>query len=177
MNFLMKVAFVVVVTQTASVHAQQFELKGIQLGMTEAEFKKLQPSAICKKGHHDPKWDVSIPTSRTCELKKFTLANIEMLEASVTFFDDRLGRYYFKFYYSDESQIREALTEKYGYPKPFSQHGVFGVNWKVGSTEMTITKVLTGTYDSVFLQISSPASRKAEAQVAEFNRARKKPDL
>lgn len=177
MRSLINLALVVMAAVATPAYAQQFELKGIRLGMTEAELKKLYPKAKCEKAYRDPKWDASIPDARSCGLNKFTLANVQMLEASVTFYEDRLGRYYFKFYDFDEPQVREGLAEKYGYPKPFSHHGVFGVSWKIGSTDMTITKVGSGRYDSVFLDIRSDASRKAEAQVAEFNRAHKKPDL
>ncbi len=154
-------------------HADQggIEIKGLRIGMSEADFKKINPGAKCAFSARDPAWDKTIKDRRTCSVPGFTLATKKAQDSQFLFFENRLGSWnasFFEFYGKD---VQEALAEKFG--APLIEPRLPGVSWKSGSTLMQL--VFTGS--SALLVVQSDISADWGVKLQEFKLRKGKADL
>jgi hypothetical protein len=96
------------------VYAAELELKGLRIGMTEEQFMQLYPNAKCGPSPRKSDWPASIPVTRGCAIREFTLATNETHEAMFVFFENGLGSWAFSFSKDDYIKLQEALTDKFG---------------------------------------------------------------
>jgi hypothetical protein len=148
-----------------------FEIKGLRIGMSEAEFKKLNPKAKCESSRREKDWDSSIEQVRTCSMPHFTVATKEATSAMFAFFDDKLGSWNATFYDFYGRDIQEALTAKFGSPR--IEPGTPGVWWKFGRTTMYFAPAGS----SVLLLVQSEASTAHSLKLEEIKRRKNKADL
>ena len=145
-----------------------FEIKGLRIGMSEAEFKKLNPKAVCDPPRKERDWDSS---TRTCSVPRFTLANKEATRTTFSFFDGKLGSWDASFYDFYGKDIQEALTDKFGLPRVDAS--TQGVRWQFGGTRM----LLAPAGSSVLLFIQSDLSIAHSLKIEEIKRRKSKADL
>ncbi|MBU1352117.1 MAG: hypothetical protein KKB95_09515 [Gammaproteobacteria bacterium] len=148
-----------------------FEIKGLKIGMSEAEFKKINPSAKCALSARDPSWDKTVKDRRTCSVPGFTLATKKAQSSQFLFFEDKLGSWNASFYEFYGKDLQGALTEKFG--APLMEPRFPGVSWKSGSTLMQL--VFTGS--SALLVVQSDISTDWGLKLQEFKLRKGKADL
>lgn len=149
-----------------------FQLKGLKVGMTEAELMALYPKAKCETGRRDKQWPASIPAMRQCVIPNFTLADVRASRASTTFLEGKLGEMEFTIPTRQADQVREALSEKIGTPvlEPASK----GVEWANSGISLKLVRVDS---DSSFLHLTSPASVDYSWKIDQARKGRAKVDL
>lgn len=145
------------------------EIKGLRIGMSEAEFKKLNRTAKCGFSSRDVAWDSSISRVRTCSVADFTLATKEAERSQFLFYEDKLGSWNATFYDFYGSDLREALAAKFGSPLADPQ----GASWVFGGTSMHL--VMTG--GSALLVVQSDISSNWNRRLQEFKLRKGKADL
>lgn len=156
--------------------AGAFEIKGLRIGMTEGEFKKLYPKATCGRIAGEPqKPPPGYPQSNSCSLSKFTLAGAETSSARVVFLDGRAAMLDVSIFSYAAKNVRDALTEKFGQPKPWGNDDLRGLQWSLGSIEMLIFSSLEG--GNSLLSVESPASRSWMSQRDDARRKKSNADL
>ena len=145
------------------------EIKGLRIGMSEAEFKKLDHTAKCAFSSRDAAWDSSISRVRTCSLAVFTLATKKAQSSQFLFYEDKLGSWNATFYDFYGNDLRAALTAKFGSPLTDSE----GASWTLGGTSMHL--VMTGS--SALLVVASDISGNWNRRLQEFKLRKGKADL
>lgn len=158
----------VIASGAALANPTDFEIKGMRIGMSDAEFKKLNPKAVCDPVLTDKDWDSS---AQTCSVRRFTLANKEALSANFAFYDGKLGAWNATFPDFYEKDIQQALTDKFGPPKIDAR--TYGVTWKFGDTTM----LLAPAGRSVLLHIQSDISIAFGLKLEEIKRRKANADL
>lgn len=158
----------VIASGAALANPTDFEIKGMRIGMSDAEFKKLNPKAACDPARTDKDRDSS---SQTCSVRRFTLANKEALSATFGFFDGKLGSWSATFYDFYGKDIQQALADKFGPPR--MDASTQGVIWKFGGTTMH----LAPAGSSVLLLIQSDISIAHSLKLEEIKRRKAKADL
>lgn len=171
-NALLRIAMAFALTTGATYAAPTaIEIKSLRIGMSEAEFKKINPNAKCAFSARDPSWDKAIKDRRTCSVPGFTLAAQKAQSSQFLFFEDKLGSWNASFYEFYGKDVQDALTEKFG--TPLIEPRLPGVSWKSGDTTMKL--VFTGS--AALLIIQSGISIDWEMKLQEFKLRKGKADL
>ncbi|KRC20186.1 hypothetical protein [Acidovorax sp. Root219] len=151
---------------------EKLEIKGLQIGMSEADFKKANPKARCDFSARDKSWDSSVPPRRTCNVPGFTLATKAARDTQFLFYEGRLGSWNVVFYDFHAHDVQQALVEKYG--APVAEGGKYpGVSWKFEDSSMRFLS----SDSSAFLFIDSPIQDAWQLKLSEFKRRNAKKDL
>lgn len=151
--------------------AQEFEFKGLHIGMTEAEFKKLNPKAQCGKSAIDPAWPKEMQTRRTCSVPKYTVASKETTGSQFLFFDGKLGRIVLNLYGFHADDVRSSLAAKYG---PFiTGGGRDTAEWQLKTVSMKLIR----DGEIAMLFVHSPLSDDWDRMHSEFKTKKGKADL
>lgn len=114
------VLFFIVVAAASTASAQPLELKGLRVGMSEADFKRANPRAECEKAYRAPvleKAKPALPSLRTCNVPGYTLANVATTRNQFLFYDGRLGRMFHTFHADDMRALQAAFAAKFGQPQ------------------------------------------------------------
>lgn len=165
------IAFGLLVAFVAHADQGAIEIKGLRIGMSEADFRKINPGAKCALSARDPAWDKTIKDRRTCRVPGFTLATKKAQDSQFLFFEDRLGSWNASFYEFYGKDIQQALAEKFG--APLIEPQLPGVTWKSGSTLMQLA--FTGS--SALLVVQSDISTDWGVKLQEFKLRKGKADL
>lgn len=171
-GFILRAALVLAMASGAALANQpDFEIKGLRIGMSEAEFKKLNPNAKCESSRREKDWDSSIAQVRTCSMPRFTVAQKEAKSIMFAFLDDKLGSWNATFYDFYGRDIQEALTAKFGPPRV--EPDTPGVWWKFDHATMYFAPAGS----SVLLLVQSEASIAHSLKLKEIARRKGKADL
>lgn len=133
----------------AAPQAQDFELKGVTIGMTETQFKAIYPKATCWDSERAKKKPLEAPPFRICNLKGFSIANESAQDAAFSFYGGQLGhlRVTLKYVFQLERLVL-ALSQKFGKAKPSEGSLV----WTLPSASIYLTE--GGDHD-VYLAVYS----------------------
>ncbi|MDZ7862654.1 hypothetical protein [Acidovorax sp.] len=150
----------------------KLEIKGLQIGMSEAEFKKVNPKAKCSFSVRDKAWDSSISPVRTCSVPSFTVAAKEAKDTRFLFYEDKLGALNIGFHDFYGKDVQQALSDKYG--SPATESGKYpGVSWRFADSRMRFH--FLGS--SAVLFVESPLQDAWDLKLTEFERRNAKKDL
>ena len=138
-----------------------FEIKGLRIGMSEAEFKKLNPKAKCESSRREKDWDSSIARVRMCSVDGFTMATRKADSSLFAFYDGRLGSWNASFYAS-----------KFGQPR--MEPNAQGALWQFDKATMYLGTI---TGSSALLIVRSDISDAEDRKVEEIKRRKGKADL
>lgn len=147
------------------------EIKGLRIGMSEAEFKKLNPKAACEAQRRQKNWDSSIEQVRTCSVPGFTLATKKARRNLFAFYNDRLGTWNAAFDSFDAKALLEALATKLGAPHIGPE--LPEVLWTSGPRTMS----LATTGSSALLIVQSEISLAHTQKIKQLERQRGAADL
>ncbi len=156
--------------------APEFEMKGLRIGMTEAQFKAVNPGARCDNAYRNPAFDKAVPPMpklRTCSIPKYTLASKQAKGTQFIFYGDQLGHMLHTFYADDARALQAAFTEKYGKPSLDSAHNT--VEWVFADT--TSLKLRREPGDTVYLFMDSRPSLDYFMREKEIERSKAQKDL
>ncbi len=134
------------------------EIKGLRIGMSEAEFLKLYPSATCVAEERKPSWDASVPTVRRCSMPEFSVANKKAKLATFSMFEGRLGLWSAMFGPADRQPISDALAEKFGPPKEQKPE-----HWSASDVSLYLIPMGTSLTLMVYSNISTQWDEKRRA--------------
>ena len=160
MKILSKNRFVLVASMAflnVCAAAPDFEMKGLRIGMTEAQFKAANKGAQCDKALRTPKLDKAIPplpALRTCSVPNYTLADKRAKSTQFVFYNDQLGHIFHSFYTEDARALQAALAEKYGTPK--SNPGRNTVEWEFANSASL--RLIREPGDTAYLYMDSQPS-------------------
>jgi hypothetical protein len=166
-------ALALAVTSGAALANQpDFEIKGLRIGMSEAEFKKLNPKAKCESSRREKDWDSSIARVRMCSVSDFTMATRKADSSLFAFYDGRLGSWNASFYESYGRELRDALASKFGPPR--MEPNAQGALWQFDKATMYLGTI---TGSSALLIVRSDMSDAEDRKVEEIKRRKGKADL
>ena len=137
--------------------ASDFELKGLRIGMSEAQFKALNPKARCSKGYRDAALDKvtpPMPSLRTCSVAGYSVAAKDAKSTQFVFYGDQLGHMLYTFHAEDARALQAAFTEKYG--KPTLDAARSATEWEF--TNSTSLRLRCEPGDIVYLFVDSKHS-------------------
>lgn len=136
--------------------AADFEIKGLRIGMSESDFKKLNPKAKCEISPRDPELRKTLPLRRMCIVQKYTLAAKESYDAQFLFYEDRLGAINLAFRDINADDLESAFKEKYGSSSGGGSTLKSGdtQEWRFGNSELRLAQDNRLTFVFVNSEIS-----------------------
>lgn len=173
MKYLWHLCSVSLVALSINVAAAGFDLKGLRIGDSEATLKRLFPSAACGPSARDPKWDQTVPATRSCTVKGFTLAEVKAFNTQFLFVEDRLGYMLFSLPEYGRSDILLAFSGKYGKPSPSAD--IPGVRWNIQGARVLLTN--PSGNDLFHVSISSSISDDRDEKLRQFKLKHGKNDI
>lgn len=159
-----------------TVNATEFEMKGLHIGMSEAQFKAINPRASCDKAYRDPLLDTvspAIPLLRTCSVPEYTVAAQKAKSTQFIFYGDQLGHMLHTFHADDSYALQAAFVEKYGKPTVDAARNT--VEWSFSKT--TSLKLRREPGDTVYLFLDSKPSLDYLMQKKAIERLKAQKDL
>lgn len=149
----------------------ELEIKGLRIGMSEGQFKKLYPKAACAPSAREAGWDATIARRRTCSIQGFTLANRETQSTAFYFYEGKLGSWDARFSPLSARYLRSALEEKFGAPE--GGFRAAPAKWQFDAVAMT----LHSASPIIVLEVTSPVHDAWQEKLRAFERKPKKADL
>lgn len=119
MKFRFLIAAVLLAPSISFGEPPNFEIKGIKIGMSEAEFNKVNPKAKCESPNpkFQPGYAKNLPKIRVCTIKPYSLAGVEATSTNFQFFDDRFGDMMLGVRQYEAEKLIAGFTEKFGAPR------------------------------------------------------------
>jgi len=140
----------------STVFSADFEIKGLRIGMSESDFKKINSKAKCEVSPRDPELRRLLPIRRMCTVPRYTLATKESDDAQFLFYEDKLGAINLTFRDVNSEDLKTAFNEKYGNPSGRGSTLRPGdtQEWRVGNAELRLANDNRNTFVFVNSDIS-----------------------